>query len=243
MSRRLPPLNAIRVFEAAARHKSFLRASDELHVSPAAVSQQIKLLEDYLGVVLFKRGKTIALSESTSAVLPLVSEAFDQIERAMMKLRADSISGPLVVSASPAFAARWLVPRIDDFNTRHPAIELHLLATRRLVDFSIEDVDVAIRLGTGDYPELHVERLMPEKIILVAAPSLAESTKTPADLAHCSLLEDDWHIKNGAFPDWETWLASIGAANGPLRIRCEFRSKLDTHSTANWTAIPEQTGH
>jgi len=206
------------VFEAAARHKSFLRAAEELHVSPAAVSQQIKLLEDFLGVVLFKRGKTIALSESTSAVLPLVSDAFDQLERAMMKLRPDSIAGPLVVSVPPVFA-RWLVPRIDDFNEHHPAIELHLHATRRMVDFSLEDVDVAIRLGIGDYPELHVERLMSEKIVLVSAPGLAESIKTPADLARCSLLEDDWHIKNGAFPDWETWLASIGAANGTFRIR------------------------
>lgn len=219
MARRLPPLNALRVFESAARHRSFVRAAEELHVTPAAVSQQIKLLEDYLGVVLFKRGKTLALSESSSAVLHLVSDAFDQMERAMMKLRVDSIAGPLVVSAPPAFAARWLIPRMDDFHARHPAVELHLLATRRLVDFSIEDVDVAIRFGAGAHPDLHVERLMPEMIVLVATPSLAESIKTPAELACCNLLEDDWHIKSGAFPDWETWFTTLGVVNNPLRIR------------------------
>jgi len=219
MSRRLPPLNALRVFEAAARHKSFVRAAEELSVSPAAVSQQIKLLEDYLGVVLFKRGKTLTLSESSTAVLHLVSDAFDQLERAMMKVRADRIAEPLVVSVPPAFAARWLVPRLDDFQGRNPAVELHLLATRRVVDFSIEDVDLAIRFGTCTSPELCVERLMPETIVLVAAPGLAETIKVPADLARCSLLEDDCHIKNGAFPDWETWLTTLGVDNTPLRIR------------------------
>ena len=219
MSRRLPPLNALRVFEAAARHKSFVRAAEELHVSPAAVSQQIKLLEDDLGVVLFKRGKTLTLSESSSAVLQLVSDAFDQLERAMLKVRADRIAEPLVVSVPPAFAARWLIPRLDDFHDRHASVELHILATRRLVDFSIEDVDLAIRFGTDDHPDLLYERLMPEKIVLVSAPSLAQSIKTAADLALCSLLEDDCEIKNGTFPDWETWLSTLGVGNTPLRIR------------------------
>lgn len=219
MARQLPPLNALRVFEAAARHGSFVRAAEELHVTSAAVSQQIKLLEDYLGVVLFKRGKTLTLSESSSAVLHLISDAFDQMERAMTKLRVDSMTGPLVVSAPSAFAARWLIPRMEDFHARHPAVELHLLATQRLVDFSIEDVDVAIRFGAGNHPDLLVERLMPEMIVLVAAPSLAQSIKTLAELARSNLLEDDWHIENGAFPDWETWLTTLGVGNTRLRIR------------------------
>lgn len=161
MARRLPPLNALRFFEAAARHRSFVRAAEELHVTPAAVSQQIKLLEEHLGVVLFKRGKTLALGESASDALPLVSEAFDQLERAMLKVRSGCSTGPLIVSTPPAFAAHWLIPRMEDFHARHPQVEIHLLATRRLVDFSLEDVDVAIRFGDGAYPELHVERLMP----------------------------------------------------------------------------------
>lgn len=219
MSRRLPPLNALRVFEAAARHKSFARAAEELHVTPAAVSQQIKLLEDDLGVALFKRGKALALSESANAVLQQVSEAFDQLERAMVKVRADRVAEPLVVTTPPAFAARWLIPRLDDFHERHPAVELHLLATRRVVDFSIEDVDVAIRFGMGDFHDLRVEPLMQEMIVLVAAPALARTIKTAAELARSNLLEDGCHIMNGEFPDWETWLATQGVDNVPLHIR------------------------
>ena len=219
MARRLPPLNALRFFEAAARHRSFVRAAEELHVAPAAVSQQIKLLEDYLGVTLFKRGKTLALSESASDALHHVSEAFDQLERAMLKISAGSSAGPLIVSTPPAFAARWLVPRMDDFHARYPDVEIHLLATRRPVDFSVEDVDVAICFGTVFHPELSVERLMPEKIVAVAALELAASIQTPADLARASLIEDDWHIVHGAFPEWETLLATLGVVNTPLKIR------------------------
>ena len=233
MARHLPPLNALRVFEAAARHQSFARAAEELHVTPAAISQQIKLLEAYLGAALFRRGKMLTLSEPCRDALHLVSEAFDLMERAMQKVRVDRVAGPLVVSVTPAFAARWLIPRLDDFHARHPAVELHLLATRRLVDFSTEDVDLAIRLGAGDYPGLLAERIMSEIIIPVAAPSLAETIKTPADLARCSLLEDDWHIKNRVFPDWETWLATLGVVDTPLRIRHFGDANLTLHAAVS----------
>jgi LysR family glycine cleavage system transcriptional activator len=219
MARRLPPLNALKFFEAAARHRSFVRAAEELHVTPAAVSQQIKLLEDHLGVALFKRGKTLVLSESASEVLHLVSEGFDQLERAMLKIRCGSSSGPLIVSSPPAFAARWLIPRMDDFHAAHPEIEIHLRASRRPVDFSIEDVDVAIRFGSGDYPGLDVAQLMPEKIVAVATPELAASIQSAADLARFNLIEDDWHIMRGMFPEWETLLATLGVVDLPLRIR------------------------
>jgi LysR family glycine cleavage system transcriptional activator len=219
MARRLPPLNALKFFEAAARHRSFVRAAEELHVTPAAVSQQIKLLEDHLGVALFKRGKTLVLSESAAEVLHLVSEGFDQLERAMLKIRCGSPSGPLIVSSPPAFAARWLIPRMDDFHAAHPEIEIHLRASRRPVDFSIEDVDVAIRFGSGDYPGLDVAQLMPEKIVAVATPELAASIQSAADLARFNLIEDDWHIMRGMFPEWETLLATLGVVDLPLRIR------------------------
>jgi LysR family glycine cleavage system transcriptional activator len=219
MSRHLPPLNALRFFEAAARHRSFARAAAELHVTPAAVSQQIKLLEDHLGTTLFRRGKSLALNESAEQVLPLVSEAFDQLERAMLKIRSGNPGGPLVVSTPPAFAARWLIPRMDDFHARHPEVEVHMLATRRPVDFAVEDVDMAIRFGSGDYPGVLAERLMPEKIVAVAAPGTAAAIRTAADLAQANLIEDDWHIMRGAFPEWETLLSSLGIAAAPLRIR------------------------
>lgn len=210
MSRRLPPLNALRVFEAAARQGSFARAAKELHVTPAAISQQIKILEDYLGVILFTRGKALTLSESADAVLPQLSDAFDQIERAMARVRAGNDKGPLVVSVPPAFAARWLIPRLDDFHAHHPEVDLHLMATQRLVDFNLEDVDVAIRFGAGKYPGLRVERLMAETIMAVAAPKLAAKIKKPAELLRCTLLEDKWHVDQGLFPDWKTWLATLG---------------------------------
>jgi len=219
LSRRLPPLNALRFFESAARHRSFARAAEELHVTPAAVSQQIKLLEDHLGVVLFKRGKTLTLSESASSVLHLVSEAFDQLERAMLKIRSGGSTGPLIISTPPAFAARWLIPRMDDFHARHPEVDVHMLATRRPVDFAVEDVDMAIRFGNGIHAGLQVEQLMPEMIVAVATPGVAASILTPADLACANLIEDDWHMMRGSFPEWENLLAASGVEGVPLRIR------------------------
>ncbi len=219
MPRQLPPLNAVRAFEAAARHLSFARAADELHVTPAAISQQVKLLEEHLGVTLFVRGKKLALSVAAHTVLPPVSAALDQIERAMLIARPHTQSNTLVVSAPPAFAARWLIPRLDDFQSRHPTIDLRLDATKRPVNFQVEDIDAAIRFGAGGYPGLTVERLMPEAIIPVATPALAATIRTPDDLARCNLIDDDWHIDNGMFPDWATWLTTLGINATPLHIR------------------------
>ena len=219
MARHLPPLNALRFFEAAARHRSFVRAAEELHVTPAAVSQQIKLLEDYLGISLFKRGRTLVLNESAHDALHLVSDAFDQLERAMLRVHSGSIAGPLNVSTPPVFAARWLIPHMDDFYARYPDVEIHLLATRRVVDFSMEEVDVAIRFGSEPHPGLSVESLMPEVIIPVAAPGLAATIKTRNDLAHANLIEDDWHIMRGAFPEWKALLGTLGVVDVALKIR------------------------
>jgi LysR family glycine cleavage system transcriptional activator len=220
-------LTALRAFEAVARHLSMARAAEELHVTPAAISQQIKQLEDLLGQPLFKRGKVLALSDAAEAALPLLTDAFDRLERAAAQLRTGFGDGPLVVSTPPAFAARWLVPRLDDFQSRHPEIQLRLLATRRLVDFALEDVDCAIRFGAGDYPGLSVERLMPEAIIAVAAPSLAAGIASAADIARRPLLNDEWHADQQVFPDWETWFASQGVTpEAPLRIQHFGESNL-----------------
>lgn len=219
MPRQLPPLNAVRAFEAAARHLSFARAAEELHVTPAAISQQIKLLEDYLGVPLFVRGKKLALADAAAAMLPLVSDAFDLVELSMQKARPNVSSNILVITSPPAFAARWLIPRLENFQTQYPDIELRVDASKRAVNFQVEDVDLAIRFGAGDYPGLQVERLMAEAIVPVAAPALATTIQRAEDLARCTLLEDDWHIENGMFPDWATWLATLGVSNAALRTR------------------------
>lgn len=227
MSRKLPPLTALRAFEAVARQGSMARAAEELHVTPAAVSQQIKQLEAQLGLPLFKRGKTLALSETAESVLPLLSDAFDRLERVAMQLRSGGTDGPLVVSTPPTFAARWLVPRLDDFQKQHPEIELRLLATRRLVNFDLEDVDCAIRFGHGDYPGLRAERLMPETLIPIAAPTVAAEIAEVADIAPKPLLYDESQAGKSGFPDWETWFASQGVTPAtPLRIKCFGESNL-----------------
>ena len=238
MRRRLPPLNALRAFEAVARHASMARAAEELHVTPAAVSQQVKQLEDILGKPLLRRGKALALSDAAQAALPLLSDAFDRLERAASQLRAGAQDGPLVVSTPPAFAARWLVPRMEGFESRHPDIELRLLATHRLVDFALEDVDAAIRFGGGDYPGLHAERLMAESIIAVAAPVLANGIATVADIAGKPLLKDEWHTANRAFPEWEAWFAARGVAlQGPLRVRRFGDSSLTLQAAASGLGV------
>ena len=220
MPRRLPSLNALRAFEAAARHLSFVRAAEELHVTPGAISQHIKSLEADLGITLFRRGHRLTLSDAAGELWPRVADAFDQMERAVSNVRQQGAGNTLVVSTPPAFASRWLIPRLEAFQERHPGIELRLLATQRLVNFQLEDVDLAIRFGSGDYPGLQVERLMPEAIIPVAAPGLAQDIRTAADLAQSPLLEDESHAGSGFFPDWGTWLATLGVQGGPpLRIR------------------------
>lgn len=220
MSRRLPSLNALRAFEAAARHLSFARAAEELHVTPAAISQLIKQLETALDVVLFKRGKALALSDPARAAMPFLTEGFDRLEQAVNHLHGGNAAGPLVISTPPTFAARWLIPRLDDFHTRHPDIELRLVATRRLVDFAVEDVDLAVRFGSGSFAGLHAEKLMPEVIVPVAAPGLSAGIKAPGDMLSCTLLHDESHAWNPAFPSWERWLASMGVpVDKPLCIR------------------------
>ncbi|HLO77829.1 MAG TPA: transcriptional regulator GcvA [Magnetospirillum sp.] len=210
MTRHLPPLRSLRAFEAAARHLSFARAAEELHVTPAAISQQVKLLEQHLGVQLFRRAAQLSLTEAAATALPLVSDSFDLLERAVERLRQGRDHGPLVVSASPAFAARWLIPRLARFQTRHPDIDLRLSASIRLVDFATEDVDVAIRYGAGHYPGLHVERVKMEEVVPVACPHLAERLVAVADLLEVPLLHNsalDW---DATFPTWSGWLTDAG---------------------------------
>lgn len=227
MSRKLPPLTALRAFEAVARHLSMARAAEELHVTPAAVSQQIRQLEDLLGQPLFRRGKQIVLTETAEAALPLLTDAFDRLEHAAARLRPDTDNGPLVVSSPPAFAARWLMARLEDFQNRHPEIELRLSATRRLVDFTLEDVDCAIRFGDGQYHGLSVDRLMPETFIPVAAPSVAAGITSIEDIARKPLLNDEWHTDHQLFPDWKSWLTAQGVTlDAPLRVKHFGESNL-----------------
>lgn len=212
----LPSLNALRAFEAAARHLSFKEAAAELYVTPGAVSQQVKALEDELGLALFHRhNRAITLTEAGQGLLPVATEAFRRLSDTVERLRANDRAGVLTISVLPSFAAKWLVPRLGRFGAAHPEIDVRISATTRLVDFKREDVDVGIRHGAGHYPGLHAERLMGEALFPVCSPALLEGPnplRTPADLAHHTLLHDDGHN------DWTQWLRLVGAPEvNPLR--------------------------
>ena len=211
--RRLPPLNALRAFEAAARHLNFSRAADELSVTPGAVSQQIQNLEDYVGAALFKRTpKGLLLTDAAQTALPALREAFDRLAEAASLLTAAVDGRRLTLTAPPSFAAKWLVPRLGAFERVHPQVDVWLSAAIELVDLTAGEVDIAIRYGAGRYPGLEVKRLFSETVIPVASPDhLAEhALNTPADLANHILLHDGSPDLDDSCPDWSMWLAARG---------------------------------
>jgi LysR family glycine cleavage system transcriptional activator len=220
MRRTLLPLRALQALEAAARHLSFARAAKELHVTPAAISQQIKLLEGHIGQPLFERSPALRLSAGAQAVVRPLRDALDLLELVSRQLKLSRTERPLVVSLTPSFAARWLIPRLERFGARNPDIELRLLATTRVVDFETEEVDLAVRFGSVRYPGLHAERLLAEWAIVIAHPRLAASLHQPSDLLGSTLLHNSFVGWDPTAPDWPTWLRNAGVASQvPLRIR------------------------
>ena len=214
MSRRLPPLNALRAFEAAARHLSFRKAAEELNVTPAAVSHQIKGLEDYFGVPLFRRmTRALLLTDAGQAALPLLREGFDNLAEAAGRIAAHDSADVLTVSVGPSFAAKWLVPRLDQFRTAHPQIDVRIDANDDLVDFRQDGVDVAVRYGAGDYPGLRTHCLFGEVALPVCSPVLLTTPhplRTPEDLRHHTLLHVDWKMDDETAPNWRMWLLAAG---------------------------------
>jgi LysR family transcriptional regulator, glycine cleavage system transcriptional activator len=215
---KLPSLNALRAFEATARHLSVKNAAAELCVTPGAVSQLLKTLEQRLGVMLFKRAnRSVTLTEAGQSYLPSVRNAFRQIADATNRIAAAGDTGLLTVSATPFFAAAWLVPHLKEFQDAHPDIDLQIVTGNALVDFSRDGIDVAIRHGLGRYPGLHSERLLTVEIVPVAAPALVDQRgvpKTAAELAR-------WpHVHDAERKGWHRWfqaqrLDDIGAPRGP----------------------------
>jgi len=211
--RRLPPLNALRAFEAAARHLNFSRAADELSVTPGAVSQQIQNLEDYVGVALFKRTpKGLLLTDPAQIALPALREAFDRLAEAASMLTAAVDGRRLTVSVAPSFAAKWLVPRLGRFEALHPLVDVWISAGMELVDFNSGEIDIAIRYGSGHYAGLEVQRLMQETVIAVTSPELlaAHPLNQLSDLAGQVLLHDGSPDADESCPDWTMWLAARG---------------------------------
>ena len=212
---RLPPLNALRTFEAAARHLSFTRAAEELNVTQAAVSHQMKGLEDWLGLPLFQRlNRRLVLTPEGQQYLISVRVAFDELDAGTQRLLDGDRQVGLTVSVIPSFAARWLVPRLGRFRKAHPRIDLRLAATLQTVDFARDNVDMSIRYGSGRYPDLHTTFLMQEEYFPVCSPTLLDGEhplRGPADLAHHTLLHDE-HWPGEPNPEWRDWLRAAAVA-------------------------------
>jgi LysR family glycine cleavage system transcriptional activator len=228
MTYRLPPLNALRAFEAAARHMSFKKAAAELHVTPAAISHQIKALEDYLEVPLFRRlTRALELTSQGHALMPKLAEGFDNLAQAVERVRVAGESTPLRVSAPPAFASRWLVPRLHRFASAHPKIELKLTGTLNTVDSpesmpplpgesSASECDVDIRFGNGRYPGFRVEPILLPRYIPACSPALLQGEhplKTVKELHWQVLLHDDTVRDEASGPSWEEWLKKAGVGD------------------------------
>lgn len=211
MTRPLPPLNALKAFETAARHLSFTKAAAELNVTPAAVGHQVKALEALIGVPLFRRlTRALRLTTAGEAALPLISEGFDRLTEGVEQMRAHCESGLLTVSVSPSFGAMWLVPRLEQFRSRHPEIEIRIDGTDRRVDLTRDDVDVALRYGPGGYEGLRSDRLFAQVNTPVCSPALLKGQhplRRPEDLRHQTLLHVDW---KDAEASWRMWLLAAG---------------------------------
>ena len=229
MTYRLPPLAALRAFESAARHLSFKKAAEELHVTPAAISQQIKALESYLGIVLFRRlTRALEISPQAQAMLPKLREGFDCLAAAIDSTRQEA-EGVLTVTAPPSFASRWLVPRLPRFSALHPDVELRLSSgadsvdrpgeTLRQDDGSVDlraaESLLAIRYGTGNYPGLQVEQIFAPDWVPVCSPRLPSVERPlalPQDLARHVLIHDETIGDEARPPGWREWLASAGVS-------------------------------
>ncbi|QOK97868.1 transcriptional regulator GcvA [Ralstonia pseudosolanacearum] len=208
---RLPPLGALRVFEAAARYESFSRAAIELFVTHGAVSHQMRTLEEDLGVPLFeRRGKRVTLTHAGRAYADRVRDALDQIAQATHQLRAGNRDNRLTISTMPSFAARWLTPHIGTFIERHPELEVELFSSPVLVDFAREEVDVALRMGSGNYPGLYVETLLDDVFFPICSPTFngGRLPRTPAEMASMTLLRSEGE-------QWKPWFDAAGVEGFP----------------------------
>ncbi len=208
---RLPPLNGLRVFEAAARHLSVTHAAEELHLTPGAVSKQIRQLEDRLNVHFFVRGhRQITLTGQGEDYYQAITSALDGVRDATQRLTSRTLRRQLKIRAYTTFAMRWLIPRLSGFHAANPDIEVLLTASLEAVDFDKENLDGAVRLGNGDWPGTNSQRLVPNILTPVASPALLRdglALTAPSDVRHHTLLH------SVARPDdWGHWLAAVGGA-------------------------------
>src|SRR2546430_7468492 len=207
-SMELPSLNALRAFEAAARHSSLTLAGRELHVTQSAVSHQVRNLEEELGVRLFQRlPRSLRLTPAGEALAATAREAFGRIEEAARSI--DRRPARLCVSVLPSFGALWLLPRLRRFRAAWPRLDLRIHASREPCDFARDGVDVALRYGRGGWKGLTAEKLLSEQIFPVCSPRLVRSLRKPSDLLRCVLLHDE--VRAAAHGGWPEWLRAAGA--------------------------------
>jgi LysR family glycine cleavage system transcriptional activator len=216
MVKPLPPLSSLRSFEAVARHLSFSKAAEELHVTPGAVSQQIRSLEDLLDTRLFDRTRrSVALTDAAMRVLPDIQAGLEILTRAISSKPMPIGERTLTISVAPSFASKWLLPRLPTFYEKHAEIDLRISATVGLADFKRDKVDLAIRLGRGRYPGLHAEPLFTEALTPFCSPELLKRQgplRKPDDLRNHRLIHDT-SIPDEGGKAWEKWLRLAGAEN------------------------------
>jgi len=214
MLRHIPGLQSLKAFEASARHLNFTRAAAELNVTPAAVSHQIKELEEAVGVPLFQRtSRHMQLTRQGQILKPAIADALEGLTRALQKLRQVENPTQVHVTASPSIAAKWLVPRIDRFLETMPGADVRIDVSSEPLDFDREDIDVAIRFGDGVYPGLVVEKLFHDTLFPVCSPDLLKGAKPlrePKDLLQFTLIHLDWEAQGAVWPNWRMWMLAAG---------------------------------
>lgn len=232
-------LNALRAFEASARHQSFSAAADELNVTPAAVGQLVRTLEDWLGAPLFVRspGGRVRLepTETAERALPDIRAGFDRLALGMERLRDGSTSGVLTVTVSPAFAAKWLLPRLDHFHTACPETSVRLDTNHKSVDFVAQRIDIGVRYGTGSWPGLKADKLMDEEVYPVCSPELLREhwrLRKPSDLARETLIHDLSMDGHAGFPTWKTWMDAAGVVDAPHTRSLQINNSAAVLQTA-----------
>ncbi len=211
MVERLPPLTALRAFDAAARHMSFAKAADELNVTPAALSFQIKSLEEHLGHPLFHRlNRAVELTDSGKALAPGAAEGFVTLAKAWSDARRLHDTRTLTVTAGPGFTSKWLAPRLFQFAQNNPDIDLRFSASLKIVDFNVDEVDLAIRFGQSGDTGLFQRDIIDEWVTPMVAPSLASQIRTPEDLMQIPLLHQDDTAFLRPKVDWDAWFEAAG---------------------------------
>jgi len=212
--RHIPGLQSLKAFDASARHLSFTKAAQELNVTPAAVSHQIKELEDQIGVPLFQRtSRHMQLTRHGQILRPAITDALDGLTRALQRIRESENPKQIRVTASPSIAAKWLVPRLDRFLETVPGADVRIDVSSSVLDFERDEVDVAIRFGDGNYPGLAVDKLFQDTVFPVCSPELLKGEKPlrePRDLLRHTLIHLDYEAQGAVWPNWRMWMLAAG---------------------------------